>query len=142
MLDIEPVWFLTQMGSFLLFLFLLNIILFRPFLKVLGERDDRIKSSLEAARKAETERDEVMNSIQLDITEAHTKAKTIVAAAKDEGVEEQKRLLEAAQKEAAGITTKATEELRAATEAARARLREDVEKIAAEITDRLVGGKA
>ena len=142
MLDIEPVWFLTQMGSFLLFLFLLNIILFRPFLKVLAQREDRVKSSLDAAGQSESEREAIMIAIQEELSEAHGKAKTIVAAARDEGTEEQKKLLDAAQSEATEISDKAAEELRAATESARAGLRADVEKIAADITKRLVGGQA
>jgi len=130
------------MGSFLLFLFLLNIILFRPFLKIIGERDSRVKSSLEAAKKAEAERDGMLNAVQVELAEARSKAKAIVADARDKGAEEQRKLLEAAQAEATEIAAKAAEELRAATDSARARLREDVEKIAADITNRLVGGKA
>lgn len=140
MLDIEPVWFLVQLGSFLLFLFLLNNIIFKPFFNVLAMRDERIKSALAAAKDANEKREKTLAGIQAEQTEARQKAKEIVASAKEEGLVEQKKLLDKAQAEATSISANAIRQLQAATEAARAKLKEDVDAIASEIAGRLIRG--
>ncbi len=140
MLDIEPVWFLVQLGSFLLFLFLLNYILFKPFFKILAVRDERIKSALAAAENANAKRDKTLADIQAEQTDARQKAKEIVASAKEEGLVEQKKLLDKAQAEAASISVNAVRQIQSATEAARAKLKEDVDAIASEIAGRLIRG--
>ena len=140
MLDIDPVWFLVQMGSFLLFLFLLNNILFKPFLNILTVREEQVKSALAAAGDANEKRDKTLASIQAELTNARHEAKDIIASAKEEGLAEQKKLLDKAQTEAASIVAKAASELQAATSAARAKLQEDVDAIASEVAHRLIRG--
>ncbi len=140
MLDIEPVWFLIQLGSFLLFLFLLNNILFKPFFNVLSVRDERVKSALAAAKDANEKREKTLAGIQAEQAEARQKAKEIVASAKEEGIVEQRKLLDKAQAEATSISANAVRQLQAATEAARAQLKEDVDAIASEIAGRLIRG--
>jgi len=139
-LDIEPVWFLIQLGSFLLFLFLLNNILFKPFFNVLSVRDERVKSALAAAKDANEKREKTLAGIQAEQAEARQKAKEIVASAKEEGIVEQRKLLDKAQAEATSISANAVRQLQAATEAARAQLKEDVDAIASEIAGRLIRG--
>lgn len=140
MLDIEPVWFLIQLGSFLLFLFLLNNILFKPFFNVLEVRDERVKSALAAAKDASEKREKTLAGIQAEQSEARQKAKEIVTTAKEEGILEQRKLLDKAQAEAASISANAVRQLQTATEAARAQLKEDVDAIASEIAGRLIRG--
>jgi len=141
-LDIDPVWFWVQLGSFLAFVFLLNLILFKPFLQIIGERDDRVKKALAEAAAADEERQSVMAAIEKELAEARLRAKAIIEEAKTAGLEEQKRRMEEAAAEAASLTEKAASEIAAAAEAARAKLRQDVEALAGQITGRLLGGRA
>ena len=142
MLDIHPVWFLVQMGSFLVFLFLMHTILFKPFLKTITERDDLIQSGLDAAKRAEAKRAEIIASVDKELKEASLKAQEILSKSRAEGLEEQRKLLEKAQADASALTEKAAAELAAARDTARGRLRADVDVMADQIARRLVGGKA
>lgn len=142
MLDIHPVWFLVQMGSFLAFLFLMHIILYKPFLKTITERDNLIQSGLDAAKRAEARRAEILASVDSELKDASLKAQEILSKSRAEGLEEQRNLLEKAQADAAALTENAMAELAAAREAARGRLRADVDVMADHIAKRLVGGKA
>jgi len=141
-LDIHPVWFLTQMGSFLVFLYLMHIILYKPFLKTISERDDLVRTALDAAGAADTKRKTLLETIDNDMAEARRQAKEIVAEARARGAEEQRKRIEAAQAEAVGITERATAELRAATETARQKLRADVDVLASTIAERIVRGQS
>lgn len=142
MLDIHPVWFLVQMGSFLVFLFLMHIILYKPFLKTITERDELIQSGLDAAKRAESRRSEILASVERELKDASVKAQEILSRSRAEGLEEQRKLLEKAQAEANALTEKAGAELAAARDAARSQLRSDVDVMADHIAKRLVGGKA
>ena len=142
MLDIHPVWFLTQMGSFLVFLYLMHIILYKPFLKTITERDEVVKTALDAARTADEKRERLLETIDQDMAEARRQAKEIVAEARSRGAEEQRKRLEAAQAEAVDIAERAAADLRAATETARQKLRADVDVLASSIAERLVRGQS
>jgi len=141
-LDIHPVWFLTQMGSFLVFLYLMHIILYKPFLKTITERDEVVKTALDAARTADEKRERLLETIDQDMAEARRQAKEIVAEARSRGAEEQRKRLEAAQAEAVDIAERAAADLRAATETARQKLRADVDVLASSIAERLVRGQS
>ena len=141
-LDIHPVWFLTQMGSFLVFLYLMHIILYKPFLKTMTERDDLVKTALDAAKSADEKRKKLLETIEQDMADVRRQAKEVMADARSRGAEEQRKRLEAAQAEAAGIAERATAELRAATETARQKLRADVDVLARTIAERLVRGQS
>ncbi|MBI5141963.1 MAG: ATP synthase F0 subunit B [Nitrospirae bacterium] len=142
MLDIEPVWFLVQMGGFFIFLLLMNIILYKPFLKIREEREGSITSMLATAQKASSDRDGILSGVHSDISGARANARAIVMAAREEGLAEQKKLMDAARDEAVAISGNAARELQAATEVARVKLRSDAEKIAGDIAGKLVGGRA
>ncbi len=49
MLDINK-WFFVQLANFLLLLIILNIILFKPFLRLFKEREDNTKGALDSAK--------------------------------------------------------------------------------------------
>lgn len=142
MLDIEPVWFLVQMGGFFVFLLLMNMILYKPFLKIREEREGSIKSMLTAAQTASADRDAILSGVNTDISGARANAKSIVMSAREEGLAQQRKLMDAARDEAVAISGNAARELQAATEEARVKLRSDAEKIASDIAGKLVGGRA
>jgi len=141
-LDIYPVWFLTQMGSFLVFLYLMHIILYKPFLKTITERDELVKTALDAAKAADEKRKKLLETIDQEMADVRRQAKELIADARSRGAEEQRKRLEAAQTEAAGIAEQAAAELRSATEAARQKLKADVDVLANAIAERLVRGQS
>jgi F-type H+-transporting ATPase subunit b len=115
--------FLWHTVNFLLLLFLLSKLLYRPVLKMLDERAERIRESLERAEQvqAQAERDEQERRTQTDdarrqvqtmLTQATAMAEQVKAEARQAAQEEARRIVERAQTEAAAEREQAMAELR------------------------------
>jgi F-type H+-transporting ATPase subunit b len=137
MLEINN-WFFAQLANFLLLLILLNIILFKPLLRLFKERDSGINGALNAAKSMDQEKDSVIAQIDSRLTEGRVKAKAIFEDLSKEGMEAQKRSLDSARNEAAEQNKKAKAELESAMEKARASLKSDVENFSRQIVEKLV----
>lgn len=138
MLDIHPKWLLVLMANFIILLFLLNEILYKPLLKIFKERDDATKGSLKAAQEMHSRKDEGMARLNKEIAEARTKAKDAFESLRTEGLGGQRESLSAAEAKAAAMLQQAREELKAEVEKARQSLRADVEKFSDEIVRKMV----
>lgn len=138
MLDIN-MWFFVLALNFLALLFILNIILFKPLLKIFKEREDTVKGSLDAAKNMGNRREESIARLNKELVEARNKAKDVFEALKAEGLQNQKEVLSKAEAEASQILEKAKADLRAEAERARTTLRAEVEKFSDEIVRKLVG---
>ena len=130
--------FIIMMINFLVLLFLLNIILFKPLLKIFKERDDTVKGNLDAAKDMTSKREESIAALNRDLAEARSNAKETFESLKGEAVSKQKEVHSAAEAEAATILEKARAEIKAEAEKARKALRADVDKFSDEIVRKLV----
>lgn len=138
MLDIQVKWLIVLAANFFILLFLLNIILFKPILRIFKERDDTVKGSLGAAKEMNAKREEGIHNLNSDIAQARHKAKEIFEAMRTDGLNAQKAVLTESEAAAASILAKAREELRTEVEKARQSLRADVDKFSDEIVRKLV----
>lgn len=138
MLDIEIKWLLILAANFLGLIYLLNIILFRPLLKVFDERERMTKGSLDAAKEMDSRKEEGIERMNKEISDARSKAKEAFEGLRNEGLDVQKSLLSDAEAVAAGMLQKAREELRSEGEKARKSLKADIEKFSDEIVRKLV----
>ena len=132
-------WFFVMAANFLVLLFVLNIILFRPLLKMFKEREDAVDGSLREAKEMDEEKENLMAGMQKDFSEAALDAKAKFEGLKKEGQEKQKEALDAIGKEASSELEKARGQIRGEAEKAMASLRADVEKFSDEIVTKLVG---
>lgn len=132
-------WFFVQLANFLILLFLLNAILFRPLLKLFKDRDDSTRGALEQANEMGKKKDDVLEEIEGKLTGARTEARSIFENLSNEGLEVQKNTVQSAQNEAMEINKKARAELEAATDKARNSLKSDIEAFSRQIVDKLVG---
>jgi F-type H+-transporting ATPase subunit b len=132
-------WFFVLLLNFLVLIYILNLILFKPFLKLFKERDHSIKGSLDAAREMEKKKEEAVAAMNRELKEARSKANEIFESVRKEGLHRQKEILESANKRAQDLILTAKGELHAESENARQKLRSDVEKFSEEIVKKLVG---
>jgi len=139
MLEFHAQWFLVLLVNFLVLIWLMNKILFKPLLKVFGERDQAISGSLEEARDMEIERETALDGLKREFAQGSSKAKQEFEGLRQSGLDKQKDLLAAAHDEASGILEKARAELHAEAEKARTKLRADVQRFSDEIVSKLVG---
>ena len=138
MLDIDKFWLLVLTANFLGLVYILNIILFRPLLKVFQERENTIKGSIDAAKEMNSRKEEGIERMNNEISAARGKAKEVFEGNRNAGLEVQKKLLSEAETTAAGMLQKAREELRSEGEKARKSLKADIEKFSDEIVRKLV----
>jgi F-type H+-transporting ATPase subunit b len=138
MLDIN-MWFFVLALNFLALLFILNIILFKPLLKIFKEREDIVKGSLDAAKDMANRGEESIARLNKELAETRNKAKDVFEALKAEGLQNQKEVLSKAEAEASKVLEKAKADLKAEAEKARTTLRADVDKFSDEIVRKLVG---
>jgi F-type H+-transporting ATPase subunit b len=138
MLDLEPKWMLTLLCMFLGLVYLLNVILFRPLLAVFKERDDSVKGSLAAAKEMDGKKEEGLEKMNKELSEARQKAKDVFEKLREEGLNRQKVVLKDAESQASSMLQRAREELRAEAAKARVSLKADAEKFSDEIVRKLV----
>ena len=131
-------WFFVQLANFLILLFLLNTILFKPLMKLFKERADNTQGALDSAHAMGREKDDVLAQIEGKLSGARTEARSIFENLSNEGLEVQKSSVQSAQNESIEINKKAKVELGAATDKARNALKSDIEAFSKQIVDKLV----
>ena len=129
---------LFQVINFLLLLYLLNRFLFKPVLKLLDERESRIKKGLEDAEAAARDRELAQAEREAALDEARKEAQAMIARATKIADDSRAEILAAAKAQAEKVTLRATEEITAEKERAMAELRATVADLALQAASRLV----
>jgi F-type H+-transporting ATPase subunit b len=139
-LGIEPQLLLAQLVNFLIILFVLSKLLYKPILRMIEKRKKEIEEGLvltEKMRVADQKRKEKEEKL---FVEARREARNIVEAAEKEGEDAKKDIVMAAHQEADAIVAKGKEDVTAIRE----RMEKDVRRAAVELAvamaRRLVGG--
>ena len=138
MLDIHINWLLILAANFIVLMFILNSILYKPLLKIFKEREGSTKGFLDAAKDMDSAKEAGIEKMNREIAEARKKAKGVFENMRNEGLSTQKQALSAAESSAADLLQKAREELKAEVARATQALRGDVEKFSDEIVRKLV----
>jgi len=130
---------LVQLAVFLVLMFLLNRILFRPMVRVLDERHDRTAGRREKAAQLDAEAESMLASYQARVQEARAEADRARMALVRQGEAERQKLLDAAAADAE--KTVATIRARVRSEAADARkdLHQEADRLAAAAATRILG---
>lgn len=129
---------LIQAFNFVILLFVLHRLLYKPLLAKMEERSSAIKKSLEEAQaaRADAARQQEENAARLKA--AYAEAATIREQALREAGEEQRRLVEAARAESQRMIEAATAQLEADVRRAREELRREVSDLALDIAEKLI----
>ena len=138
MLDIELKWLIVLLVNFLVLVYVLNILLFRPLLALFKERESSVKGSLDAAKEMNRKKEEGLEKMNKELSEARREAKDAFEKRREEGLNSQKALMAEAEAQAAGMLQKAREELKTEAEKAKTALKADAEKFSEEIVRKLV----
>jgi len=129
---------LFQVINFLLLLYLLNRFLFKPVLKLLDEREARIKKGLEDAEAAARDRELAKAEREAALDEARKEAQAMVARANKIAEDSRAEILAEAKEQAEKVTARAREEITAEKERAMSELRATVADLALQAAGRLV----
>ncbi|MBW7957173.1 MAG: ATP synthase F0 subunit B [Deltaproteobacteria bacterium] len=135
---------LFQIVGFFVLLIILNRLLYRPVQRILKERDERIAGSLKKAAGTEKEVAEGLLSYEKRLKEAAMKGHEERGRLRQEGVDREKIILEAARSEAAAELAKIRKELDSSRQGALSGLKTEARGLAREIAgkvlDRSVAG--
>lgn len=137
MLDINYTLFLQVIGYFVLF-FILNTFLFRPLLRTLKEREDKIEGNLKRAASADKEVSEGLSSYEKKVKEATVRGYDEINRIKKEALETERKIKDEAAGEASREITELKARLRAGKEEALSGLKRDTEAIAKGMAEKLL----
>lgn len=91
--------FIIAMFSFVVFIMIMNAILYKPVLKVINERQTYIDDNLNAAQNSKTKAKSILDDKECRLNEASAKSKQIVSSRVLEENEKAKCLTESAKAE-------------------------------------------
>ena len=127
-----------QVFNFLLLLYLLNRLMFKPLLARMDERSTKIEKGLEDAEAAARDRELARAEREAAVSEARKEAAEMIARANKIAEDTRNQILTDARTEAEKVTTRAREEIVAEKDRAMAELRGQVADLALEAATRLV----
>ncbi len=110
-LGIAPFQLATQIFNFLVMVFLLNIFLYKPILKALEERKNKIAEGLQYSQKMKEEAEKSELKRQEVINKAKEEARKIVEEGKKAGKKLEEDILGKAHTEAQNILDKARQDI-------------------------------
>jgi F-type H+-transporting ATPase subunit b len=140
-IDIDGTFFI-QAGIYIGLILILNPLLFKPWLAAQARRRESIEGAFQLAKELRVEADALSQKYDARLVDARDRALALRSHARREEEATQAKLLAAA-REKAGKKLEATREDIAKTAAeARAALVGRVDELAAQITDKVLGGKA
>jgi len=129
---------IVQMVNFLLLVAILYRLLYKPLLAKMAERTAAIKNSLEAAEAARAAAAKQQEENAERLRAAYAEAQSIRAAALKEAADEQRKLVDAARREAQQLVESARAQTDADIRRAREELRREVSDLAIAVAEKLV----
>jgi len=138
-LGINSGFLLAQIINFIIVALILWALVWRPLMKALETRRERIAKGLEDARAAEQRLAEASREADKLMEQRRIEANRLVEEARARSEEQTRALIEQAKREAESIRAKAREEALAERDSILAGVRDQVARIAIAATERLVG---
>ncbi len=130
---------LIQVLNFLVLMFILNIILYKPLMKVMDDRQKRIDDAHDEVRSLEETIKDKVAAYEAKLREARASAMEQREEIKNQGTEAAKGILGQARDEVSEMIQGFKTKVSAEKEAARQILQKQTEQIAQEISEKVLG---
>ena len=138
MISVSPFLF-VQMANFILLIFILNAILYKPIRNSLIERKKKIQGAEEAIEGAKRSADEAGQTFKTKMGDAKMKGHQEKEALKEAGQEEQKRLLDEIHQKAQAELEAVRAQIAKDAESARDKLKDEIQAFSAAIAEKILG---
>lgn len=132
---------LFQLVNFILLIFILNALLYRPIREAIRKRVERFKQDENEIARLRTEAEEKLRSFQEAIEEAKKLGLEKRETLRQEGQEEEKKLLEQVYKEVEEQLAKVKADVAKDIETAREKLKDQIKVFSVEIAEKILGRK-
>ena len=129
---------LVQLGSFLLFLFIMNRIMIRPLRRVMRDRIDHVERLTQDIIAAERKLDDILHTSAREENAVRRSAFERKAALEAAGTEEADRIVQAAREEIQALSRKAAAEVARKLETARRHLEPEAEALTLSIMEKIL----
>ncbi|HPW69491.1 MAG TPA: F0F1 ATP synthase subunit B [Deltaproteobacteria bacterium] len=139
---IELNWtFFVQIFNFLLLIFILNKILYKPILKVLDEREARIAGGQEKAKELLDESQSILKSYNEKLYGAKIDAMTVKNSSRKQAVDEANEIIENARRNAETIVLDVQKEMAEEIARVKSELEPEIGVMAGTIAQQILGRK-
>jgi len=138
-LGIDPGVLIAQLVNFFLLLGLLSLVLYKPVMRMLRERQERIAKGLAEAELASKRAAQAEADYQKRLEEARREAQAIVAQARETAEKERQSLLAQAQAQVQELRARAEQDIQHERQAALAALQGQVADLAIAAAGRVLG---
>ena len=132
---------LTQAGAFVLLVFILKKMAWKPLLQMLEDRRHKIEASFDHIEKTKAEVETLKRDYENSRARIEEEARAKLQEAIDEGKKVSKEIQETARKESRIILTKAKEDIRLEVAKAKVTLRDEIADLTLGATERLLQEK-
>lgn len=139
-MDIDITIFL-QLGLFLVLLTVLNFVLFKPFLALIEKRHERIEGLREQSEHLTAQSGADSEAYQMRMREARAAASREREALRNQGRDENRRLLQQARSEIAASLNQVRQAVSEAEELSRKNLSADTSALARQLVRKVLGTK-
>jgi F-type H+-transporting ATPase subunit b len=138
MVDITG-WLFVQIANFLVLLVALHILLFKPLLAIMQERQQTISGAFTDAKSAQEKVQVLLEQYNSSLAESKQKAAAAYNALYQQGLDAQRDMISAERTKASEQLDKARGEIVAASASARTEIRTEAEKLSQDISSKLLG---
>ena len=132
---------IIQMVNFLIFLTLMNLVLYRPIRRIVAERKQMIDQQQQAIDNAQAEATAAQQEFVNKIQEARKLGRQRIMELKAGGYEQEKDLLNSAGEEASKQLQEMRAKIRGDIAAARKQLKSQVQAFSADLAQKILGRK-
>jgi F-type H+-transporting ATPase subunit b len=130
---------ISQIFNFTLLAVLLYFVAYKPILRMLDERSERIKKGLEDAETASRRAAEMEQEFEQRMAEARQQGQEIIAQATQRSERQRQEILDEARVQARAEIEKAKEEIARERELAMSELRQEVADLSLTISEKVIG---
>ena len=124
--------------TFLIMVLILKRLAWKPLIKVIDERELKIKQEMESAQKNREEMEKLKNEYEKQMSEIESRARALLAEAEQKGNKAREQILQDAESEARKLAEKTREQLEFEKEKLIQELRNEAGQITILATERLL----
>lgn len=129
---------LAQIFHFVLLLIFLRVVVWKPLIRVIDKRREKISSDITAAEKDRQEAEKLREELSAEFAKAREEAQAIIQKATKSAEEEAAKIVESAKAEAARIKENAMQDIQMEREKAVAELKNEVASLAILVASKVV----
>lgn len=137
-MNVEIAQVFTQILSFLIVLWVLKRFAWKPFLKILEDREENIRSQFATIEKQKKENADLLQDYQGKIDNASKEVRELIKQGRESGLQAARKIEDEAHEEAKKMVLRTKEELQKEVEKAKLELRNELVNMTFAATEKMV----